>query len=72
MRRTTATLDTPCHYEVVGEHIIDPARLLVVGDDGHFYTLDLTDGHTAPTELTDEWLMDASELHEKLSRMRLN
>lgn len=32
MRRTTATLDTPCHYEVVGEHIVDPARLLVVGD----------------------------------------
>lgn len=72
MRRPQATLDSPCNYEVIGEHLNDPTHLLALGDDGRFYSLNLLDGQTEPTELTDEWLMDACDPSEKLSRIHLN
>jgi hypothetical protein len=71
MRRSRRTISTPFDYEVIGEHAIDPLRLLVIGDDGQFYTLDLADGHTAPVELTDEWLTDTCDLRDKLCRVEL-
>jgi len=71
MRRPPVSVDTRCHYEVIGEHQVDPTRLLVMGEDGHFYTLDLIDGQTAPAELTDEWVVDTCDLREKLTRLSL-
>lgn len=71
MRRTQRPSNSPFDYEVIGEHAIDPLRLLVIGDDGHFYTLDLTDGHTTPVELSDEWLTDTCDLREKPASVEL-
>ncbi len=72
MRRIPATLDSPCNYEVIGEHLNDPTHLLALGDDGQFYSLNLLDGQTEPTDFGDQWVMDAYDLHEKLSRIHLN
>jgi hypothetical protein len=61
--------DAPWHYEVIGEHLTDPTRLLVIGDDGHFYALDLHDGQVAPTTFSDNWLIDTCDLRDKLQRL---
>jgi len=68
----TFTIEAPCNYEVVGEHLSDPTHLLVMGDDGRFYSLNLLDGQTQPTEVSDEWVLDTCDLRENLSRIRLN
>lgn len=62
-------LDVPCHYEVIGEHLVDPTQLLVVGDDGRFYALDLHDGATSPADVSDEWIIDTCDVREKLQRL---
>jgi hypothetical protein len=61
--------DAPWHYEVIGEHMTDPARLLVIGDDGHFYALDLHDGQVVPTRFSADWLIDTCDLRERLQRL---
>lgn len=69
MARTTKARPIPDHpmdYEVIGEHQSDPMRLLVFGSDGRLYALDLTDGHTRPTDLSESWLLDVAELSAKL------
>jgi hypothetical protein len=49
----------PCfEYDVIGEHISDPARLLAVDPDGRLVALDFASGRAAPTELTDAWVVD--------------
>ncbi len=58
MRRAQVTLDSPCNYEVIGEHLNDPTHLLALGDDGRFYSLNLLDGQTEPTEFSNEWVID--------------
>jgi len=46
----------------VGEHRHDPDHLLLLGEDGLYYDLRLTDGATLPLPPTqdpgDEWLLD--------------
>lgn len=44
----------------VGEHRDDPDHLLLLGEDGHYYDLRLTDGATVPLPLEpgEEWLFD--------------
>ena len=69
MRRPQEHLEAPCHYEVIGEHATDPTRLLVMGDDGRFYALDLNDGATLPASFSDEWIVDTCDLREKLQRL---
>jgi hypothetical protein len=69
MRRQPDTLDPPWHYEVIGEHLVDPTQLLVIGDDGRFYALDLQDGATSPADFSDEWIIDTCDLGEKLRRL---
>jgi hypothetical protein len=69
MRRPQEHLDAPWHYEVIGEHLTDPTRLLVVGDDGHSYALDLHDGATSPADFSDEWIIDTCDFREKLRRL---
>lgn len=48
----------------VGEHRDDPDHLLLLGDDGLYYDLRLTDGATLPLPPTqdpgDEWLLDST------------
>jgi hypothetical protein len=62
------TPDLPWHYEVIGEHLTDPTRLLVIDDDERLYALSLVDGHTEPARLLDTWLVDSGELREKFQR----
>jgi hypothetical protein len=66
------TVDTPLEFEVIGEHLFDPTQLLVIGEDGHFYALDLRDGHCEPTKLTEYWVVDTCDLGDKLGRAKLN
>jgi hypothetical protein len=60
----TETMDAcspldPCfEYDVIGEHLDDPARLLAVDPDGRLVALDLASGQAAPTELSDAWVVD--------------
>ncbi len=61
--------EDPFDYEVIGEHVVDPNRLLVIGGDGRFYALDLLDGHTTPTELSAQWVVDICDLGDKLHRV---
>jgi hypothetical protein len=60
----------PCDYEVVGEHVHDAMRLLVLGSDRRFYALSLVDGHVETTDLTEQWILDAADLTEKVHRLR--
>jgi hypothetical protein len=50
----------PAVFAVVGEHRADPARLLLLGDDGRFYTYETDDGVPIAVELTPEWVVDAA------------
>ena len=43
---------------VVGEHRDDPDHLLLLGDDGHYYDLRLSDGATVPIQLNEEWVVE--------------
>lgn len=61
--------EVPCDYEVVGEHVHDAMRLLVLGSDRRFYALSLVDGHVEPTDLTDQWILDAADLTDKLRHL---
>jgi hypothetical protein len=45
-------------FSVVGAHQEDPDRLLMLGDDGELYQLDLPLGTPTPVEATDEWKFD--------------
>jgi hypothetical protein len=60
-------LEQPTIYRIIGEHRTDPARLLLLGSDGHHYVLNLHDGH-AKTSLIeireDEWDIELSEIKE--------
>ncbi|MEA2530541.1 MAG: hypothetical protein QOG89_2185 [Thermomicrobiales bacterium] len=50
----------PAVFAVVGEHRADPTRLLLLGDDGRFYTYETEDGVPIAVELTPEWIVDAA------------
>ncbi len=50
--------DHPFEYEVIGEHLIDPMRLLTIDGDGRLFDLNLVDGSTSPAELTSDWVVD--------------
>lgn len=50
----------PAVFAVVGEHRIDPDRLLLLGDDGRFYTYETDDGLPIAVELTPEWVVDTA------------
>jgi hypothetical protein len=50
----------PAVFAVVGEHRVDPARLLLLGDDGRLYTYETDDGVPLPVELTPDWVVDAA------------
>jgi hypothetical protein len=50
----------PAVFAVVGEHRADPDRLLLLGDDGRFYTYVTDDDVPIAVELTPEWVVDAA------------
>lgn len=50
--------DHPFEYEVIGEHLVDPLRLLTVDGEGRLFELNLGDGTASPTELTADWIID--------------
>ena len=49
-------------FAVVGEHRDDPDRLLLLGDDGHYYGHHLPDGPTALVEPDERWTLDEAAL----------
>ncbi|HEY7036635.1 MAG TPA: hypothetical protein VH482_35235 [Thermomicrobiales bacterium] len=51
---------TPAVFSVVGEHRTDPDRLLLLGDDGRFYTYESDDAIPIAVELTPDWIVDAA------------
>ena len=50
--------DQAFEYEVIGEHLIDPMRLLTIDGDGRLFDLNLQDGSASPAELTADWVVD--------------
>lgn len=54
----SSTVEALYDCEVVGHHLADPDHLLVLGGDGQLYALDIHSGHTTPTDLSDQWLID--------------
>lgn len=50
----------PAVFAVVGEHRADPARLLLLGDDGHFYAYAIDDPVPIALEHTPEWIVAAA------------
>ncbi len=50
--------DHPFEYEVIGEHLVDPMRLLTIAADGRLFDLNLIDGSASPAELTEDWVVD--------------
>jgi hypothetical protein len=47
----------PVEFEIVGEHLENPAHLLVLGADGAFYDYDPSHERLAPTEPDARWLL---------------
>ena len=45
-------------FAVVGKHREEPDRLLLVGDDGHFYAYATTDAEPTEVEPSEEWELD--------------
>ncbi len=54
----TSPSDHPFEYEVIGEHLVDPMRLLTIDCDGRLFELNLGDGSASPAELTADWVID--------------
>lgn len=50
----------PAIFAVVGEHRANPDRLLLLGDDGRFYTYATDDVDVVPIDLTPDWVVDAA------------
>lgn len=46
-------------FSVIGAHHEDPDRLIMLGDDGLHYQLELPQGTPIPVEPTDEWQFDS-------------
>ncbi len=44
-------------FAVVGEHRVEPGRLLLLGEDGRYYAY-AADGTVQPTEPTEAWHLD--------------
>ena len=51
-------------FAVVGEHRAEPSRLLLLGDDGHYYAFASSHADDRPTEIepSDEWEIDQEAL----------
>jgi hypothetical protein len=45
-------------FAVVGEHRDDPDRLLLLGEDGVLYDLNLPDATAVPVEPDERWTVD--------------
>ena len=50
----------------------DPDHLLVLGGDGRLYALDIRSGHTTPTDLSDQWLIDTCPVRDVGHALPLN
>jgi hypothetical protein len=54
----SALAESSFEYEVIGEHLLDPRRLLTIDTEGRLFDLDLKTCTALPTELTDAWVVD--------------
>ncbi len=58
--RGIPALEQPTIYRIVGEHRSDPDRLLLLGADGQYYTLNIADRHAKTSRIVpdDDWITD--------------
>jgi hypothetical protein len=63
--------DITFEYEVIGEHRIDPMRLLTVDSEGRLFELNLATGLAFPTELTEFWVVDTVDTYQYLRSPRI-
>jgi hypothetical protein len=45
-------------YSVIGEHRLEPHRLLLLCDDGHYYAFAANAARPTAVEPTEEWEID--------------
>lgn len=50
-----------CDFQVIGELKADPRQLLLLGDDGQCYAMDVRIGEVTPLEPDDTWAVDLAE-----------
>ncbi len=62
--------DVTFEYEVIGEHLFDPMRLLTVDSEGRLFELNLVNGSASPTELTEYWVVDTVDAYQHLRSPR--
>ena len=67
-----STVEAVYDCEVVGHHLTDLDHLLVLGGDGQLYALDIRSGHTTPTDLSDQWLIDTCPVRDTGRPLPLN
>lgn len=51
----------PIDLAVVGENKEDPDRLLLLGEDGHYYSYSLPDDAAVPVEPGDDWQIENAD-----------
>jgi len=56
--KVSALRSGPAVLAVVGEHRADPTRLLLLGDDGQYYTYGDESNDPVSVELTPDWIVD--------------
>lgn len=56
----------PTEYTVVGEHREDATQLLVMGEDGRYYSYVPAREQISPIDLDDTWLIIAAPALERL------
>ena len=54
-------------YSVIGEHRLEPCRLLLLGEDGRYYALAANAAQPTAVEPSDEWKIDPPAKRTPLS-----
>lgn len=64
--------DASSEYEVIGEHLTDPLRLLTIDGEGRLFELNLETCSTSPTELTEDWVVDVVDTSQHRRHLGVN
>ena len=64
--------DGSSEYEVIGEHLTDPLRLLTIDGEGRLFELNLETCSASPTELTEDWVVDVVDTSQYRRHLDVN
>lgn len=64
--------DGSFEYEVIGEHLTDPLRLLTIDGEGRLFDLNLETCSASPTELTEDWVADVVDTSQYRRHIGVN